>query len=75
MDYRRDLQSRKNIPQLKEDVYPVEDDVGKLSTEREVLEKEWNEGRFYVCVFNTQFVVNEILKQNFIAIILSNFYS
>ena len=32
------------LPEFEEDIDPVEDNIGKLSTEREVLEKERDKG-------------------------------
>ena len=50
------------LPESEEDVDPVEKNIWKLSTESEVLEEEWDEGRLHVGVRLSQFVVNKILN-------------
>ena len=32
------------LPEFEENIDPVEDNIRKLSTEREVLEEEWDKG-------------------------------
>ena len=59
IDQTRNTGSR---PELEEDVDPVEDDVGQLGAEGEILEEEGNEGGIGVGVFNSQFVVHKVLK-------------
>ena len=49
-------------PELEEDVDPVEDDVGQLGAEGEILQEEGNEGGSGVGVLNSQFVVHKVLK-------------
>ena len=51
-----------DLPESEEDVDPVEKNIWKLSTESEVLEEEWDEGRLHVGVRLSQFVVNKILN-------------
>merc|ERR1719192_689031 len=53
---------RQVITQSVEDIDPVEDDVGKLSTESEVLQEEWDEGGLHSGVGLPKFVMNKVLK-------------
>ena len=50
------------LPQSVEDIDPVEDDVGKLSTESEVLQEEWDKGGLHSGVGLPKFVMNKVLK-------------
>ena len=50
------------LPQSEEDIDPVEKNIWKLSTESEVLQEEWDEGRLHVGVRLSQFVMNKILN-------------
>lgn len=53
------------LPDLDEDVEPIEDDVGHLSGKAEVLKKVGCIGKVFLsCVVLAQFVVDKVLKKS-----------
>ena len=55
--------STSGLPELEEDVDPVEENIGELSTEGQVLEEEGDEGGLHIGVLHPKLVVNKVLKK------------
>ena len=51
------------LPEFEENIDPVEDNIRKLSTEREVLEEEWDKGWLHPRVAEAQLVVHKVLRK------------
>ena len=53
------------LPQLEEDIYPVEENIRQLSTQGQVLQEERDEGGLHVGVLHTQLVVDKVLNSRY----------